>query len=409
MAYQMLKIDLSERSYEITEIPKEIIRKYIGGRGLGSYLLYRSVPAKADPFGEENHLIFTAGPASGTNLYYSSKANINTKSPLTGIYLNSISSGTFASQIRKAGLWALDICGISESPVYLEITNQEVSFQDGTAVWGMETAEAQKAMLGDLSSKYAATVSIGPAGEQLNLYAAIFSEGPLYRCFGRGGSGAVMGSKNLKGIVLKGDREVLVGDQTRFGAVKKQIAGLVNGDLKKWAGLWRRYETGFDLGLMNNMGILPTRNWRTGQFDGWEGIDKSTTPMGWPEKGRACGPYCLTPGCREVEVKEGPYKGARSDIEWETIYGFGTTCGVNKMEPIISASQICDEYGIDTMTAGITIGFSMECFEEGLINEKDTDGIELRFGNDGAMIAALKKMVDGEGFGRQLAKGTKRL
>jgi len=409
MAYQMLKIDLSERSYEITEIPKEIIRKYIGGRGLGSYLLYRSVPAKADPFGEENHLIFTAGPASGTNLYYSSKANINTKSPLTGIYLNSIASGTFASQIRKAGLWALDICGISESPVYLEITNQEVSFQDGTAVWGMETAEAQKAMLGDLSSKYAATVGIGPAGEQLNLYAAIFSEGPLYRCFGRGGSGAVMGSKNLKGIVLKGDREVLVGDQTRFGAVKKQIAGLVNGDLKKWAGLWRRYETGFDLGLMNNMGILPTRNWRTGQFDGWEGIDKSTTPMGWPEKGRACGPYCLTPGCREVEVKEGPYKGARSDIEWETIYGFGTTCGVNKMEPIISASQICDEYGIDTMTAGITIGFSMECFEEGLINEKDTDGIELRFGNDGAMIAALKKMVDGEGFGRQLAKGTKRL
>jgi len=230
MAYQVLKIDLSERSYEITEIPKEIIRKYIGGRGLGSYLLYRSVPAKADPFGEENHLIFTAGPASGTNLYYSSKANINTKSPLTGIYLNSISSGTFASQIRKAGFWALDICGISESPVYLEITNQEVSFQDGKAVWGMETAEAQKAMLGDLSSKDAATVGIGPAGEQLNLYAAIFSEGPLYRCFGRGGSGAVMGSKNLKGIVLKGDREVLVGDQTRFNAVKKQIAGLVNGD-----------------------------------------------------------------------------------------------------------------------------------------------------------------------------------
>lgn len=409
MPYQMLKINLSDRSFEITEIPKEIIRKYIGGRGLGSYLLYKTVPAKADPFGEENHLIFTAGPASGTSLYYSSKASINTKSPLTGIFLNSISSGTLAGQIRKAGFWALDIYGISESPVFLEITNKEVLFHDGTAVWGMETAKAQKSMLGGLSSKDAATVGIGPAGEQLNLYAALFSEGPLYRCFGRGGSGAVMGSKNLKGFILKGESEVSVGDRTRFDAVKKQIAGLVNGDLKKWAGLWRRYETGFDLGLLNKTGIIPTRNWRTGQFDGWEGIDKSTTPMGWPEKGRACGPYCLTPGCRDVEVKKGPYAGARSDIEWETIYGFGTSCGVNKMEPIISASQICDEYGVDTMTAGITIGFSMECFEEGLINEKDTDGIELRFGNDGAMIAALKKMVNGEGFGQQLAKGTKRL
>jgi aldehyde:ferredoxin oxidoreductase len=409
MDYQMLKIDLSNSSFQIEDIPDEIIRKYIGGRGLGSYLLYRSVPAKADPFGEENHLIFTAGPASGTGLYYSSKACINTKSPLTGIYLDSISSGTLAGQMRKAGFWAIDIHGISERPVYLVIKNGEVFFNDGAGVWGMETAEAQEAMLGDMSPKGAATAGIGPAGEQLNLYASIFSEGDLYRCFGRGGAGAVMGSKKIKGFVIGGDNEVPVGNQDRFDAVKKQIANLVKGDLKAWADLWRRYETGFDLGLMNKMGILPTRNWRTGQFDGWEGIDKSTTPMGWPEKGRACGPFCLTPGCREVEVQSGPYKGARSDIEWETIYGFGTTCGVDSMEPIIAASQICDEYGVDTMTAGITIGFAMECFEEGLINEGDTDGLNLRFGNDEAMIAALKKMVKGEGFGRQLAKGTRRL
>ena len=131
--------------------------------------------------------------------------------------------------------------------------------------------------------------------------------------------------------------------------------------------------------------------------------------MGWPEKGRACGPYCPTPGPRDVEVKEGPYKGAHSDIEWETIYAFGSSCGVDKMDAIIAASQICDEFGIDTMSAGITIGFAMECFEKGLIGIKDTDGIELRFGNDEAMIAMLKKIVNQEGFGKKLAKGTKRL
>ncbi|MBW1775741.1 MAG: aldehyde ferredoxin oxidoreductase C-terminal domain-containing protein, partial [Deltaproteobacteria bacterium] len=163
------------------------------------------------------------------------------------------------------------------------------------------------------------------------------------------------------------------------------------------------------LATMNELGMLPTRNWQTGQFEGWQGIDKSTTPMGWPEKGRACGPYCPSPGCRDVEVKEGPYKGAHSDIEWETVYGFGTTCGVDKMEAVIAASQICDEYGVDTMTAGITIGFAMECYEKGLITQKDTVGIDLRFGNHEAMIILLKQMAKQEGFGRQISKGTMRL
>jgi len=191
--------------------------------------------------------------------------------------------------------------------------------------------------------------------------------------------------------------------------IKQEIARLVRSDFKGWLDYWRRYETGADLGALNEMGIIPTRNWQAGQFEGWSRINKSTTPMGWPEKGRPCGPYCPAPGCREVKVKDGPYKGARSDIEWETIYAFGAACGNDKMEAIIAASQICDEFGVDTITAGLTMSFAMECFEKGLIGLKETDGIELRFGNDEAMIAMLKKMVNMEGFGRQLAKGTRRL
>lgn len=409
MKYQVLKINLSNRSFEIEDIPKEIIRKYVGGRGLGAYLLYQSVPPKADPLGEENHLIFTAGPASGSGLYYSSKANINTKSPLTGIYLYTISSGILAQQMRKAGLWAIDVSGTAESPTYLLIDNHEVEFKDAAALWGLETATAQSRMLQDTSRKSAATVAIGPAGEQLNRYASIFADGALYRCFGRGGAGAVMGSKNLKGMVVTASsaQETAHGEKT--SALNKEIAGLLKTEHKGWAESWRRYETAADLEIMNELGLLPTRNWQTGRFEGWRGIDKSTTPMGWPEKGRACGPYCPTPGCRDVEVKDGPYKGAHSDIEWETVYGFGSSCGIDKMEAVIAASQICDEYGVDTMTAGVTIGFAMECFEKGLIDTKDTDGIDLRFGKAEAMIAVLNKMVKQEGFGKQISKGTMRL
>jgi aldehyde:ferredoxin oxidoreductase len=405
----VLRIDLSSRSYEIEDISPEIIRKYIGGRGLGAYLLYQSVPPKADPLGDENHLIFTAGPASGSGLYYSSKVNLNTKSPLTGIYLYSISSGILAQQMRKAGFWAINVSGTAESPTYLLIDNHEVQFKDAAPLWGLETAAAQKRMLKDTSQKGAATVGIGPAGEQLNRYASIFADGALYRCFGRGGAGAVMGSKNLKGMVVTANSDQKTVHGEKISALNKEIAGLLKTEHKGWAESWRRYETAADLEIMNELGLLPTRNWQTGRFEGWRGIDKSTTPMGWPEKGRPCGPYCPTPGCRDVEVKDGPYKGAHSDIEWETIYGFGSSCGIDKMEAVIAASQICDEYGVDTITAGVTIGFAMECFEKGLIDKKDTDGIDLRFGNAGAVIAVLNKMVKQEGFGKQISKGTMRL
>lgn len=408
MSYPILKIDLSSKSYAFEEIPSEIIEKYLGGRGLGAYLLYENVPAAADPLGEENHLIFTAGPASGTGAYWSSKVSLNTKSPLTGLYLVTNSSGTLAHQMRRAGLWALDICGISDSPTYIVIENEDVTFKDASQVWGLETAYAQEVMQSEVPLDGAASVSIGPAGEQLLPYAGVFCEGSLYRCFGRGGAGSVMGSKKLKGMLVKGDNPVEVGNKKQFDALKKRINQLLKSDFKPWAEYWRRFETGGDLEMLNKLGVIPTRNWQTSQFEGWRGIDKSNTPMGWPEKGsRGCGPYCPTAGCRDVHVKEGPYKGAHADVEWEAIYAFGATCGVDKMEAVIAANQICDEFGIDTISSGVTIGFAMECFERGLISIEDTDGIELRFGNDEALITMLRKMADQEGFGRKLTKGTR--
>jgi len=408
MAYLILKINLSEQSYAFEEIPADIIRMYIGGRGLGSYLMYETIPPHADPLGEENHIIFTAGPASGTPLFYSCKINVNTKSPLTNLYLYSIASGTLAHQMKKSGLWAIDIYGIAETPVYLSIEAHTVQFKSADSLWGLEPASAQQSMLHGLSEKEAATIAIGPAGENMVLYASVFTQGSLYRCFGRGGAGCVMGSKNLKGFLFKGyDAEAL--NSRSVEGINKQITNLLKTERSSWADKWRRYETAADLAVMNDFGVLPARNWQNGQFEGWQNIDKSTTPLGWPEKGRPCAPFCPTPGCREVEIKAGPYQGARSDIEWETIYAFGSNCGVDKMDAIVAAGQICDEYGIDTMTAGLTIGFVMECYEKGLIDNRDTDGIEFRFGNEKALIAGLRKIAKQDSFGNRLAKGTQRL
>ncbi len=409
MEGRILRIDLSNRSYEVDTVPDKIIGQYIGGRGLGANLLYSSVPPKADPLSSDNHLIFTAGPANGTDLFFGSKTVVTTKSPLTDIYLFSVGSGTFSHQVRKAGFWAIDIKGIADSPVYIAVRNQNIEFRDASSLWGLETGKTQQAMREALGLEEAGTVAIGPAGEKLIRYACIISEGYLYRSLARGGAGCVMGSKKLKGIVVAGDGEVAIGDEERLREVKKAIVETRRAK-DKFAGWWRQYGTGGDLKEMNELGMMPTRNWRGGQFEGWPEICTETNAQKWPRTNRACGPYCIAPCSHYIEIKEGRYQGAHCDgPEWETIYAFGSCCGVDKFDAIVAADQICDEMGVDTMSAGITISFAMECFEKGLIGPKDTDGVELRFGDDKAMMTMLRKIVNLEGFGRRLAEGTKRL
>jgi len=406
MKAQLLKIDLSNRSFAVAEIPDSIIRQYLGGRGLGAYLLYKLVPAKADPLGPDNCLIFSAGPSNGTGFPFSSKTNLNTKSPLTGIYLFTISSGTIGHQIRKAGFWAIAISGRAASPTYLIINEKGVTFKDANALWGKEPSKAQQAMLDDLPKK-AASVAIGPAGEQLIKFASIFSEGNYYRTFGRGGAGCVMGAKNLKGFVVYGDGEVPIDDIKKFKKTRKAVMDSVKQN-PKWSAFRRNYGTGADMDRMHEAGILPSLNWQKGTFENWAKICPTTNAVEWPRKNLPCGPYCPAICSHSIRITKGPYKGAHCDgPEYETIYAFGSNCGVDKFDAIVAAEQICDEYGIDTMTAGVTIGFAMECFEKGLIGSGDTDGISLRFGDDQAMIAVLKKMANQEGFGRRLLLGTR--
>ena len=373
MEGQILKVDLSNRSYEIEKIPEGIIKNYLGGRGLGAYLLYKLVPARVDPLGEENHLIFSAGPANGTGMPFSARSVLTTKSPQTNIYLYSVSSGTFSHQIRKAGFWALDITGIANSPVYIVINNDRVSFHDATPLLGVEPARAQSIMLGDLPRNKAATVAIGPSGEKLLKYAAVMADGATYRAFGRGGAGCVMGSKHLKGIVVTGNGIIEAGDKDSFKAVKRAIVQNLKAN-KDWVERRRGYGTGGHTAHLSELGMLPTRNFNGGQFEGAEKICPTHNEAEWPRKSLTCAPFCPAPCSHYVEIKKGPYREAHCDgPEYETIYAFGSNCGVDKFDAVVAAAQICDENGLDTMSAGSTIGLAMECFEKGLIGLEDTD------------------------------------
>lgn len=406
---RLLVVDLTSRTSAVETIPEEIMQNYIGGRGLGAYLLYSNLKQGVDPLSPDNVLIFSAGPAQGTSMYYSSRAVLNTKSPLTGIYLYSVASGNFGHEIKRAGYVAIMIKGRASAPTYLAIHDEDVEFRSAEQFWGMKTIEAHDAMLEDSELLKGSCACIGPAGERLHLMAAVVTEGEKARTFGRGGSGAVMGSKNLKGIVLLGSQEVGVADREAFNAVKKAIRENVNSK-PKWAEERRRFGSGADMMAMNELGILPTRNWYTGTFDKIRSIALTEIEDVWPRKNVTCGPYCINPCSHIALIDRGPWKGARTEgPEYETIYAFGSDCGVDQFDAIVAAEEICDQYGIDTMSCGTTIAFAMECYEKGLITREDTGGIDLRFGNAEAMVKLAEMIAKQEGLGALLSQGVRRV
>ncbi len=407
MRGNILQIDLTRRESKVEPLPAGVLGEYLGGRGLGAYLLCREVRPGTPPLSAKNHLIFSAGPGNGTGLLFGSKTVVTTKSPLTGIYLFSISSGSFGHQLRRAGYYALDISGVSDRPVYLRIENDSIRFEDAASCWGMEPVAAQQIMLGGRSSRKAATLAIGPAGERRAPYAAIMAEGNYYRTFGRGGSGAVMGAKNLKGVVVSGNAVVLPADTPGFSQLKRRIITAIR-ENPKYVHMRRSYGTGSDLKLMSRLGTLPVRNWQYGQMARAASI--CTEDIELPRRNITCGPNCPVPCSHLTEVPDGEYAGATCDgPEYETIYAFGSNCGIESFEAIVAAAQLCDAAGLDTISAGCSIAFAMECFERDLITVEDTGGMNLRFGDAAAMLAALKMLIAGEGFGARLAQGVRSL
>lgn len=400
---KILRIDLSAQTATTEDLPKEIAEDFIGGAGFGIKYLFEEVPATADPLGPENKLIFATGPLTGTNIPCTSRMAVTAKSPLTGAVGMALSGGHFPAELKFAGYDALIVEGQSEKPTLLVIKDGDVKFKPAEKIWGMKTLDAQQIIKNDLKDQNYRVACIGPAGENLLKIASIINE---WRAVGRKGLGAVMGSKHLKAIAIRGTGQVAVADKEKL----KGARGTFTKAMKESEVLYPAFSkmgTPMVVDHTCAMGIFPTKNYMaTGQYDPMDkiGVEVQMTRNVGSEHCYGC-----PVGCSQLKLaKEKPYAGILTEgPEFETMYSFGGVTGVENIDAIIAADRLADELGFDTISSGVTVAFAMELYEKGILTKADTGGLELNFGNHDAMVALLNQMAYREGFGAVLADGSR--
>jgi aldehyde:ferredoxin oxidoreductase len=400
--FSLLRVDLTQRKFREERIDESMILKFLGGRGLGAKILFDELEPTTDPLEAENKLLFLTGPLIGTGAPWCVKYSVVTKSPLSGTILMSLAGGFFGPALRRSGYDGLIIEGKSEEPIYLWIHNGSAEFKKASHLWGMSTEECQDDIRKELSGPAAQIACIGPAGERAVRLACIISG---RRAAGRGGAGAVMGSKNLKAIAVNGDRKVPILRPQVFKekqmAIRKKIREI---DRLKVFG---KYGTPKNLLLVNERGIFPTRNFQGGMFEGIGQVNhteqqrrviRSVTCHACPV---ACGNL--------TRAAEGPYEGITTEgPEYETFWAFGAQCGNSSIDAIIAADRLCDQLGLDTISTGNSIGFAMECVERGLLKQEELEDLDLRFGKHAAMVEMIRRIGYREGIGDILAEGVRR-
>ena len=402
---RIIRIDLSAAKWSVENIPESWPGLYGGARGFGAKILYDEVPDFCDALGAGNKLVFSTGVLAGTNIQAVHRWIVSTKSPLTEGYCRSVCGGTFGAFMKFAGYECIIVEGRSETPVYLSLTDSGCEFRDASHMWGKDTETAQKMIAEELGGgKNVSTVAIGQAGENMVRFAGVFCG---RRSASRGGPGAAMGAKNLKGIgIVTSDRSVLVFNAEEVKELAKKQAQLIaaSDDFK----LHKYYGTTDGMMSRNGMGIFPTRNFRAGYLDGWE---KMTGDLFMKLRIGNEGCHICGANCGKVhEVKEGKYKGAVSEgPEYESYWSFSGPVGGVDINAAIMADKLCDDYGLDSISTGGVMGFAYELYEKGIITKADTDGLELTYGNLDVMIGLINKIGRFEGFGRILALGVKRM
>jgi len=400
---KVLRINLTDQSVKEEELPFQMAKDFIGGAGFGIKYLFDEVPANADALGPDNKLIFSPGPFSGTNVPCASRMAVTAKSPLTGAVGMGLTGGHFPVELKFAGYDVLIIEGQSQEPVYISIKNGEVKFRSAKKLWGMKTTDTQQIIKNDLKDQNVRISCIGPAGENQIKIASIINE---WRAVGRKGLGAVMGSKNLKAIAVRGFDKIKIADNDKLKLSRKVFTKAMK-DSEVLYPAFAKLGTGMVVDHTCHMGIFPTKNFSsTGEYDPIEKIGVAVQTSRTVAKEHC---YGCPVGCSQVKLaKTGDYAGTLSEgPEFETMYSFGGTTGVENIDAIIAADRLADEMGFDTMSSGVSIGFAMELYEKGILTKEDTGGIELNFGNDKAMMTILHQMSYREGLGGLLADGTK--
>ncbi len=400
-----LVVDLSKGETKTVEIPDKIMKDYVGGEGFGVRILFDNLKPKTDPFSPENLLIFTTGPLTGTSAPTSGRLCVVFKSPLTNTIGASNVGGYFAPTLKKCGYDVLVIKGRAEEPVYLWIHDDNVEIRKASHLWGKGVEETEETILKEVGNEKAVVASIGIAGEKLSRIAAIMFNS--HRAAGRGGPGAVMGSKNLKAIAVYGTKEIAVADKSALNsAAKKARAELEEEDFVREE--LKVYGTPSFTDAINGLGILPTKNWQHTMFDAMDKIGNKAYHEKLNVKAWHC--YGCPIGCgRYTEIPEGPYRGMKGGgPEYESIAAFGSKCMVDDLYAITAANHKANDYGLDIISTGQVIATAMEWYEEGIITKDDTDGIELSFGNADAVVKMVDKIARREGLGDLLAEGSLR-
>jgi len=398
-----LRVDLSTGKVTKEPLRKELAHEYIGGRGLNARVLYDEVKQGTDPLGPDNKLIIGVGPCNGTLVPGSQRFTATFKSPITGRYGDSNSGGSFGATFKYAGYDLMIIEGKAKEPVYLWIDGDAVEIRSARRLWGKTTREASRRILSDLQDPNISTLVIGPAGENLVKFASVIAD--LGRALGRAGIGAVFGSKNLKAIAARGTKGVRVADPERFEAAVKQTYNA-----------WDNNRAMYDLvagygpsrGSLRYGGMLGDKNFRGGQPTGWFSMMSYENQADRYVKTRAC--FSCSQGCDHMYVvTRGPFKGTYGEgIELSQPMDYGTKIGLYDFDAVLALGTLGDEMGIDFFDSSSLMAYALECFEKGILTEKDTDGLRLEWGNQDTLPKLLSMIAHREGIGNILAEGLER-
>ncbi len=395
-----LVVDLTTQTCVERQIEERALREFIGGSGLAAYLLYLYCPPGADPLGPENPLVFCSSPLVGSRLTTSSKFAVAAKSPLTGMIGDSLSSSFLSVELKRTGFDALVIIGRSERTLMLAIEDGDVRFLDASHLSGMSTFETESAARAELGRRFR-VACIGPAGENGVRFASIANDGG--RQAGRTGTGAVMASKNLKCVAVRGTQPAAVFDSAVLESTRRDLSAKSLGPATE---KYRTTGTMANIAVFDRMGALPTRNFQQSTFESADDVSGEAMYEGHFVKNAHCANCTI--GCEKILSVGNGAKRSTGRMEYESAFALGPLVGVSDRETVIRASHYCDDVGMDTISAGGTIAWVMECFERGILTIQDTDGLDMTFGNADALLPALRKMAMNEGsFGRLLAGGSR--
>lgn len=401
-AGKILIVDLDTGRTRTEQLNMDYAKKYVGGIGLGMRLWLDNTQPNVDALSPENTLVLALGPVSGTMFPTGGNGHaFIAKSPETNLVGEAVSHGTFGAELKRSGYDAIIIKGRAEKPMYLWIDDDSVQLLDAANLTGKSPSETEDAIKDEIGDYYVRVASIGLAGEKQSKIACIINE--KTRAAGRTGLGAVMGSKNLKAIAVRGTHDITVAKPDEFMEMVKEFHERMKGPATQ---KYRTLGTVENILINNTLYCMPTRNYNSAHFEDAEKVSGEALNENYVVKILACN-SCPMRCEHEAVIREGPYKGTMARMEYESLWALGPYCGVNRLDSIIKAAELCNYYGMDAQSAGVTVGFVMDCHEKGILSHDELGGIDAHFGNADALVQLIEKMGKREGIGAILADGAK--